>query len=158
MTKKSIVSINEPVNVSDTDIETPHDAKPACSFDSVLEKLQHNLEPTKSLINEIKLLKKNSNKKLKRKVDPNKPKPFSNPVEITNELRLFLNIEGNICRSDITKLMYKYVKDNALQNKEQKRQFFIDDKLSDLFGLNKGDSIDYFKLQTYMKPHYIKKT
>ena len=99
---------------------------------------------------------KKKTKKVKKEVDPNKPKPFTKPVEITEELRKFLDKEGDISRTEVTQKMYAYIKEKSLQNTEQKRQFILDEPLAELFKLKKGDSMEYFKLQTYMKQHYPK--
>lgn len=130
-------------------------------YDSVINKLTESLTTIKAIILEVKTLKKESSKSKKKKkqkkdVDPNKPPPFSKPVEISNELRTFLDEKGDISRTDVTKRMYAYIKENNLQNQEKKREFTIDEKLAKLFKLKKGDSIEYFKLQTHMKDHFPK--
>ena len=131
------------------------------SYDDVINKLTEQIASMKVLITQVKQLKKEHNSKLtkkkekvKKERDPNKPPPFSKPVEISDELFKFLDLTENISRTDITKMMYKYIKDEALQNQDHKRQFIIDENLSKLFKIDKGDSIEYFKLQTHMKQHY----
>lgn len=129
-------------------------------YDSVLEKLQESMTTLKGLISDVKQLKKEAlkapKKKAKKEKDPNKPPPFSKPVEITPELRKFLGEKGDISRTDVTKRMYAYIKEKDLQNKEMKRQFILDDALAKLFKLKKNDSMEYFKLQTHMKQHFPK--
>lgn len=131
-------------------------------FDSVINKLNESISTMKDLVNEVKALKKEqakmeksaTKKKVKKERDPNKPPPFSKPVEISDELRAFLKQEGDISRTEVTQKMYAYIKEKSLQNQEQKRQFILDDPLAKLFKLKKGDCVEYFKLQTHMKQHY----
>ena len=132
-------------------------------YDTLLERLNEQVTALKSIMNDVKVLKKEAlanekkkTKKVKKEVDPNKPKPFTKPVEITDELRTFLDKEGDISRTEVTQKMYAYIKEKSLQNTEQKRQFILDEPLAKLFKLKKGDSMEYFKLQTYMKQHYPK--
>ena len=132
-------------------------------YDALLERLNEQVTALKSVMNDVKALKKEAlanekkkTKKVKKEVDPNKPKPFTKPVEITEELRKFLDKEGDISRTEVTQKMYAYIKEKSLQNTEQKRQFILDEPLAELFKLKKGDSMEYFKLQTYMKQHYPK--
>lgn len=134
----------------------------ADQFDAVINKLNESIATMKDLVNEVKALKKEqakmeksaTKKKVKKERDPNKPLPFSKPVEISDELRSFLKQEGDISRTEVTQKMYAYIKEHSLQNQEQKRQFILDEPLAKLFKLKKGDPIEYFKLQTHMKQHY----
>ena len=137
--------------------------KPTMSeqFDSVIERLSEQITSMKTLLAEVKILKKEATKpvkakKLKKERDPNKPPPFTKPVEISTELRKFLKQEGDISRTEVTQKMYSYIKDKKLQNPEMKRQFIIDKPLAKLFKVDEKTSMEYFKLQTHMKQHYPK--
>lgn len=137
--------------------------KPTMSqqFDSVIERLTEQITTMKSLLSEVKSLKKEAtkpvkNKKVKKERDPNKPPPFTKPVEISSELRKFLKQEGDISRTEVTQKMYAYIKDKKLQNPEMKRQFILDKPLAKLFKVDEKTSMEYFKLQTHMKQHYPK--
>jgi upstream activation factor subunit UAF30 len=147
--------------------DTPPTKTMSEQFDAVIDKLSDSIANMKTLVNEVKALKKesarmekaaSSKKKVKKERDPNKPPPFTKPVEISDELRAFLGQDGEISRTEVTQKMYAYIKDKALQNQEQKRQFILDAPLAELFKLKKGDSMEYFKLQTHMKHHYPAKT
>ena len=133
----------------------------AVQFDSVIERLTEQITSMKSLLSEVKTLKKEATKpvkvkKVKKERDPNKPPPFTKPVEISPELRKFLKQEGDISRTSVTQKMYAYIKDKKLQNPEMKRQFIIDKPLAKLFKVDEKTSMEYFKLQTHMKQHYPK--
>lgn len=128
---------------------------------SIDDKFDQVIATLKSLMNEVKELKKEAKKSQKKKkipkeVDPNKPVPFSQPVVISSELRDFLNVEGDISRTSVTKKIYEYIKVNNLQNQDAKKNFFLDNKLSKLFNLEKGSQVEYFRVQTHLKQHYPK--
>lgn len=146
-----------------TDTTTTQASTMTEQYDALLERLNEQVAALKSVMNDVKALKKEAlanekkkTKKVKKEVDPNKPKPFTKPVEITDELRKFLDKDGDISRTEVTQKMYAYIKEKSLQNSEQKRQFILDEPLAKLFKLKKGESMEYFKLQTYMKQHYPK--
>jgi len=141
----------------------PEVSKPSISdqFDSVIDRLNEQLNSIKGLLSEVKTLKKEATKpvkvkKVKKERDPNKPPPFTKPVEISAELRKFLKQDGDISRTEVTQKMYAYIKDKNLQNPEMKRQFILDKAMSKLFKVDEKTSMEYFKLQTHMKQHYPK--
>lgn len=141
-----------------TETEIPQPTM-ADQFDSIIDKITDNINQMKTLMSDVKQLKKEATKtvktkKQKKEKDPNKPAPFSKPVEITPELRKFLKQDGDISRTEVTQKMYAYIKEQSLQNPEMKRQFFIDAPLAKLFKIDKGTAIEYFQLQTHMKQHY----
>ena len=130
-------------------------------FDSFIDRLNEQMSSMKLLLAEVKVLKKEATKpvklkKVKKERDPNKPPPFTKPVEISSDLRKFLKQEGDISRTEVTQKMYAYIKDIKLQNPEMKRQFVLDKPLAKLFKVDEKTSMEYFKLQTHMKQHYPK--
>jgi upstream activation factor subunit UAF30 len=129
-------------------------------YDALIDKLNDSISLMKNMIVEVKSLKKESlkSKKVKKEKDPNKPPPFTKPVDISDELRSFLDHKEDISRTEVTQKMYAYIKEKNLQNKDNKRQFVIDDSLAELLKLKKGELVEYFKLQTYMKQHYPSKS
>ena len=146
-----------------TESTQPEVSKPTMTknFDSVIERLTEQLSSMKTLLAEVKTLKKEATKpvkikKVKKERDPNKPPPFTKPVVISPELRKFLKQDGDISRTEVTQKMYAYIKDKNLQNPEMKRQFILDKALSKLFKVDEKTSMEYFKLQTHMKQHYPK--
>ena len=99
-------------------------------------RLENNAKESKTIAGELKVLKKDHNKIVKKingsrrkKVakDPNAPKKapsgFAKPTKISAELAAFLNVsEGDmIARPDVTKGITKYVKLHNLQKEENKR-------------------------------------
>lgn len=128
------------------------------------EKLQE-LELKIKLL-ESKLLKQERMiKKIKKTLkedEPDKPKRepsgFAKPTTVSKELLEFLGEpEGTlVARTDVTKRILKYVTDNDLQNKEQKRKINLDAKLKKLLNPAENEEVTYFTLQRLLKPHYVK--
>lgn len=86
---------------------------------------------------------------------------FDVPVPVGDELCEFLGVEKGqmYSRQFITNSITKYVKDNELQNPENKRYIVLDTtdagrKLGAL--LNPDQPLTFFNMQRYLKPHYPK--
>lgn len=82
------------------------------------------------------------------------------PSHISKELATFLGIKDEnekISRTEVTSRLIKYIKDNQLQNEENKKIIIVDEKLQNLFGahLKEEDVLQFFNLQTYLKHHFI---
>lgn len=102
---------------------------------------------------------KNADKKSKRvnaKKGKREPSGFAKPAVISNELCDFLNqpYGTEMARTEVTKYLTSYIKDNNLQQPEDKRKINPDKKLSKLLKLTKEDQVTYFNLQKYMKSHF----
>ena len=59
-----------------------------------------------------------------------------------------------MARTDVTKYLTMYIKDNNLQNQKNKKEIICDKALEGLLQPDKDDIITYFNLQSYMKRHY----
>ena len=154
---KSVLKVSIPSTI--TDMSESKSATIADQFDIIISKINDQILYMKSLAIEIKNLKKEtikSTKKPKKIRDPSKPPPFTKPVLISEALRSFINHTGDISRTDVTKKMYSYIKENNLQNPNQKRQFIVDKPLATLLEIDENTSMEYFKLQKFMSIHYPK--
>jgi chromatin remodeling complex protein RSC6 len=89
---------------------------------------------------------------------PRQPSGFAKPTYISPEMCNFLGVETGteFARTEVTKRVLQYVKDNELQNKETKRIIDVDDKLRILLSPPEGESVTYFNIQRMLKVHYIK--
>ena len=101
---------------------------------------------------------KTKNKK-PRKVNENSG--FLKPVKISKELSTFTKNKPNdlVSRVDVTKYICNYIKENNLQNPEDKRQILPDSKLSKLLNYDSKTAdkpLTYFRIQSLMKDHFIK--
>lgn len=127
----------------------------------ILKTLHNNLKILyKEVLKERKELQKKSNKNNKKKKKKNNLSGFAVPTKITKELAEFLNLEPDteISRTDVTSLICKYIKDNNLQNPDNKKIILPDDKLKKLFNgyLGEEDQLEFFNIQSYLKYHFIK--
>lgn len=113
----------------------------------------------KSYAVDVKKLKKFVQVKEKRKRS-GEPSGFNKPGPISEELLKFFgeSPKTELARTDITKRISLYIKDNKLQNEENKREFIVDGKLSKLLKLEEGTSIAFFQIQKHMKHHYLPRT
>jgi upstream activation factor subunit UAF30 len=86
---------------------------------------------------------------------------FLKPVPISKEMAKFTGWEPDDLRSrvDVTKYICKYIKDNELQNPEDRRQIVADSKLCKLLSYDskkEENPLTYYRLQTFLKPHFKK--
>tara|TARA_Y100000389_G_scaffold134961_1_gene132478 strand:+ start:24527 stop:25003 length:477 start_codon:yes stop_codon:yes gene_type:complete len=91
---------------------------------------------------------------------PREPSGFAKPTGLSSDLCDFLDIPvgSELARTEVTKRVLKYVKDNNLQNPEKKRELLIDDKMKKLLKPEKDEVVTYFNIQRLLKVHYVKKT
>ena len=97
--------------------------------------------------------------KTTRKVNTNSG--FLKPVRISGEMAEFTGWDPKEPKSrvDVTKYICKYIKDNDLQNPKDRRQILADAELSELLGFDskkEKDPLTYYRIQTFMKKHFIK--
>ena len=102
-----------------------------------------------NLQKKVKKLEKNINKNNKKKI--RKPSGFAKPQNLSKELCEFLNIDENskMSRTDVTKILIKYIKDNGLY---ESREIRIDERLSKIL----SGRVTFFSIQREMNKHYIK--
>ena len=113
----------------------------------------------KGVKKELKIVKSKIKKKSSVK---RKPSGFAVPSLISDELCKFMEKEPNtkIARTEVTKFVIQYIKDNSLQYTENKKIIIPDKKLSKLLAVENQDEIviTYFNIQRYMNRHFIKTT
>ena len=102
-------------------------------------------------------------KKSKHKKDgaPRQPSGITMPTTISAELADFCGISPGtkIPRTEVTKILLKYVKTNNLEDPTNHRKIIPDKALAQLLSTQdealRGD-LDYFSMQHYLAPHFIK--
>ena len=163
-----------PVQVNDSEVDNLND-----SFDALYAQVKTFVKELKVLSNEIKNVKKRYQKVIKtisktkkRKcnvtsddsVVKKEPSGFISPIGLSQELTDLLGLEPDVKlpRTVVTKKLIAYIKENHLENVTNGRNFDLTDveipmalKLKHLFNIEKGDEVNYFNLQSYLKPHFI---
>ena len=136
-------------------------------YSSVLTKLQSAQAVLASIRSEVNELKRQHARELRaankankrRKTSANRaPSGFVKPTLISNELAAFLGKpEGSVlARTEVTREVNAYIRNQKLQDKDNGRKINPDAKLLKLLKLKKGDELTYFNLQKYMAAHFAK--
>lgn len=135
-------------------------------FSSISAKLQQVVAFAASLRSELRALERHAVKELRtaqkasakkrRKVGNRAPSGFVKPTPISKELAEFLGkTDGSeMARTEVTREINAYIRNNNLQDKENGRRINPDAKLKSLLKLKKGEELTYFNLQRYMSPHF----
>jgi chromatin remodeling complex protein RSC6 len=129
-----------------------------------------------TLQQQLKVLEKNVKKEMKKSAKSTKskkvkddtkvkaPSGFAKPTKVTNELCSFLGKpEGTeVARTEVTKALVSYIKENGLQEKnaESKTRIVPDDKLKTLLSISDNEipELTFFTIQKYMNKHFYKAT
>lgn len=98
--------------------------------------------------------------KKKRNVTGNKS-GFMKPVKITKDLADFTgwDANGEYSRTEVTRFICDYIRENNLQNPNDRREINPDKKLKELLKFNPetaGHTLTYFRIQQYIQPCFVK--
>ena len=123
---------------------------------SALKTAVRDLE--KRTVREIKTATKKSRKGATK--GNRTPSGFVKPAPISEELASFLGKdEGTeMARTEVTKEINSYIRENSLQDPKNGRIINPDSKLQKLLKIKPGMELTYFNLQRYMSPHFPKTT
>lgn len=135
-------------------------------FQGIIDSLGSFKSQISNLQQQLRFLEKNVKKQMKtlqKDVAKNKnkgnrkPSGFAKPSKVTNELCEFMNKkEGTeIARTEVTRALCSYIKENKLENKENNKIISPDDKLKTLLGIEEGQELTYFTIQKFMNKHFI---
>jgi len=107
---------------------------------------------------QFKSLHKKANKRKKKKNVDSENNGFKRPTKISDELcDFFGRPHGTLmARTDVTKELSNYIRENKLQDPKNGRNILPDQKLRKLLRIGKTDELNIFNMQTYMVPHYPK--
>lgn len=145
------------------------------SFDSLLTLLENEVESLRNdekvkgrgvrflrtVTKQVRQLKSDSlrvsSKRTRRQTAPRSTNSgFMKPVKISRDMQKFTGLKDDqlVSRVDVTKAICQYVKNNNLQNQQDRRQFTPDDKLGKLLGTH--EPLTYYNLQKHIQHHFIK--
>lgn len=162
VTESVTESVSESVPESELVTETDKVDPTVESINALIGKFEMFEKESKIAKTELrKVLKSYQKKSFKktRKVDPNRqPTGFAKPSLISEELCKFLDKPSGtkMARTDVTKEVNKYIKEHNLQNPANKKEIKADATLTKLLNLKKGDDLNYFSLQKFLKDHFPK--
>jgi len=142
------------------------------SFSKNFEEILNNIASVKVSIShltlQLKTLEKDVKKKMKsyekitmkKKTGKKKPSGFADPVPVSKELQTFMNLNDGdkVARTEVTKYLATYIKDNKLKSEENGRVILPNEELSTLLGAKSDEQITFFNLQRFMNKHFIKNT
>lgn len=176
-------TVPEPVQESAPVEATPVPATPAAEpsenswealdaqFKSILGDLQEWRNSLAAMQTHVRKLQRNVQRSLKENARKNKrrstaksdkppraPSGFAKPALISDELCSFLGCDKGteMARTEVTKHLTQYIKNQGLQDAENKRRIIVDKKLGKLLNVTDSDEVTYFNLQKYMKVHFPK--
>jgi chromatin remodeling complex protein RSC6 len=171
--KEAVVASTTSASASTTDVAVEEVAVApstesliSSQFASISAKLQQVVAFAASLRSELRALERHAVKELRtaqkasakkrRKVGNRAPSGFVKPTLISKELAEFLGkTDGSeMARTEVTREINAYIRNNNLQDKENGRRINPDTKLKSLLKLKKGEELTYFNLQRYMSPHF----
>lgn len=136
-------------------------------FEQLVQQLNQMKTQITGIQQNIKQLEKSVKKQmkgLKKEVTKTKnkgnrqPSGFAKPSKVTKELCEFMNkAEGSeIARTEVTRALVSYIKENKLENTTNSKIISPDDKLKTLLGLDDSQELTYFNIQKYMNKHFVK--
>lgn len=173
----SSTTTTEEVTVTPVVQEKPK-TKTAISMENIINKIDDlelsllaHRKAVDSIVTEVKGLQKQAKKHAKRLVSKGKsktqtpgvdqkPHGFAVPTVVSDELCAFLGVEAKtlVARTTVTTALRNYIKENNLQNPENKREIIPDVKLSALFGEEAANvKLNMFNMQKYINRHFPSK-
>ena len=133
-----------------------------------LENVMSDMDELKNLLKILKLKIVARNKQMSKKINAlekklqkkNKkrknPSGFAKPSKISTELCSFMNKPAGtkVARTEVTRYLINYIKENKLQDDDNRRSICPDERLRNL--LDVKINITFFSIQSLMNKHFIK--
>jgi chromatin remodeling complex protein RSC6 len=147
--------------------ETILDNELFVEFEQLVTQLNELKTQITGIQQNIKQLEKNVKKKMKgikkevsktKNKGNRKPSGFAKPSKVTKELCEFMNkSEGSeIARTEVTRTLVAYIKENKLENTSNSKFISPDNKLKALLELDDNQELTYFNIQKFMNKHFVK--
>lgn len=124
-------------------------------FDAMITELEEMKASISHMVSTLKSSQKHFTKKTK---SPNIKSGFVKPVRLSKTLSALIGTGEDelVPRNIVNRKINEYVKAHNLQVPESRQNFVLDGPLANLFGLDPGTTVHYFKMQSYLKHHYPK--
>ena len=134
----------------------------------MINTLQSRISSDRQLLKEVRSLKKAVSSerrqyqkfvtKYNKRRSGNRRNGFQVPTPISSQMAKFVGVPNGseMARTEVTKFIHTYIKDKKLQNQDNGQEIFPDSKLKKLL-YYENSKITYFKLQTFLKTHFLKK-
>lgn len=138
-------------------------------FDGILTTVSTFKNQLSALTQQIKCLEKNVKKEMKvlrkeasknRSKGKRKPSGFAKPSLISDNLCDFMSKApgSEVARTEVTQFIINYIKENKLQNPENRKIIKPDEQLKTLLDVKEDEELTYFNLQRFMNKHFHKKS
>jgi chromatin remodeling complex protein RSC6 len=132
---------------------------------SFQSKIKDMLVTVKGLQKEYSKLQKQKGKKTRKAstgsddaVAKRTPSGFAKPTNLSNELCDFLGKPHgtSLARTEVTRIINEYIRNQNLQNPSDRRKIVADDKLKSILNIDPEKGLSYFSLQASIKHHFTK--
>jgi chromatin remodeling complex protein RSC6 len=150
----------------ETPVAAPEVGELTTAFNDFTAKMVALRSQMSGVISDFKALQKRTEKDVKaaqkanrRKKNANRqPSGFVKPTLISDQLADFLSKPKGtmIARTEVTRHINTYIRENKLQDEKNGRKINPDGKLKKLLTLKATDELTYFNLQRYMSQHFQK--
>ena len=125
---------------------------------SELTALRKDFDSLTKLVRKLKTTVEDPNgeKAAARRNNPNNG--FNRPRQVTPVLKEFLGLapDATISRTEVTKGVYGYIRENNLKHPDNGKIIMPDAKLKALLGTDDETQITFTNIQKFISPHYIK--
>ena len=137
-------------------------------FSGIIDSISTIKQMLTALNHQIKQVDKAVAKKMKKPERENKkaknkgnrqPSGFANPTKISKELCEFMDkpTDTKMARTDVTKYIIQYIKENNLQDPKNAKVIQPNKKLTTLLKIDSTNEVlTYFNIQRHMNKHFIK--
>lgn len=144
--------------MSEVAIATPMEevnTKTEVTMDTVLAKIEEINQISKWLQKYGKqYIRKNTRGQKRRNLGENEKSKsgFAVPVTVSEPLALFLgmNLTDEIPRTEVTKRLTAYIKEKDLQIEGNRKNFTVDQALSQVFNVPQGTTTNWFEMQKFL--------